>query len=204
MNLLEIVVRGGWVMIPIALVSLVVIALGVARYLTLRRERRELADFLGSWEQLPKPLDRERFLGACRSGPVSVQVLAAILDENSRPRHLSARLETAARGAMARLEAGLGTMATMAAVAPLLGFLGTVTGMIRAFMQIQNLGGNVNASVLAGGIWEALITTAAGLIVGIPALLIHNYLSGLVHSLARQLEQCAELIVQVAGGGDES
>jgi len=79
-------------------------------------------------------------------------------------------------------------MATIAGVAPLTGFLGTVTGMIQAFMRIQELGGNVNATVLAGGIWEALITTAAGLLVGILALLGYNYLVAKVQRFVFELE----------------
>ena len=79
-------------------------------------------------------------------------------------------------------------LATVAGVAPLLGFLGTVTGMISAFMQIQNLQGNVNPSVLAGGIWEALITTAFGLFVGIIAFGFYNYLLNKINRMIFGLE----------------
>ena len=80
------------------------------------------------------------------------------------------------------------TLATVAAIAPLLGFLGTVTGMIQAFMEIQALGGQVNANVLAGGIWEALMTTAAGLTVGIPAMIFYNWLVGRVQHFVFEME----------------
>jgi len=105
------------------------------------------------------------------------------------------RLETAANGALFEAEKGLGALASLAAVAPMLGFLGTVTGMIGAFMQIQSLGGNVNANVLAGGIWEALVTTAAGLVVGIPTVALYNYLTGEVKAIARLLEECSDLML---------
>jgi biopolymer transport protein ExbB len=86
-------------------------------------------------------------------------------------------------------------LGTIAAIAPLIGFLGTVTGMIKAFIQIQTLGGNVDASVLAGGIWEALITTAAGLSIGIPTLIVYNWLQGKVeHHVFEMQESSTELL----------
>lgn len=90
-----------------------------------------------------------------------------------------------------QLEKRMNWLATIASVAPLIGFTGTVTGMIRAFMDIQSLQGNVNPSVLAGGIWEALITTAAGLIVGIIALGFYNYLVGKVDRMVFELENAS-------------
>ena len=82
-------------------------------------------------------------------------------------------------------------LATIAGVAPLIGFTGTVTGMIRAFMDIQSLQGNVNPSVLAGGIWEALITTATGLIVGIIAYGFYNFLLGKINRMIFELENAS-------------
>lgn len=82
-------------------------------------------------------------------------------------------------------------LATIAGVAPLVGFTGTVTGMIRAFMDIQALQGNVNPSVLAGGIWEALITTATGLIVGIIAYGFYNFLIGKINRMVFELENAS-------------
>jgi biopolymer transport protein ExbB len=87
-----------------------------------------------------------------------------------------------------RLERFLPTLALIAHVAPLLGLLGTVTGMIQAFRAIEALEGRVNASVLAGGIWEALLTTALGLAVAIPATVVHNAFQGGVHALVAELK----------------
>jgi len=89
------------------------------------------------------------------------------------------------------LEKRMDVLASIAGIAPMLGFLGTVTGMIDAFQEIQNLQGNVNPSVLAGGIWEALISTAAGLVVGILAYFFYNYLLGLIKRLVNDMEQSA-------------
>ncbi len=194
MSLLEILVRGGWLIIPIALSSVVVIALGIGRYLTLRSERGELSGFLEKWKEAPFGAEPEKYMDACKTGPKPVAEMATTLRRGRFTRQEAAeKIESLARAELSRLETGLGTIATLAAVTPLIGFLGTVTGMIRAFMQIQNLGGNVNANVLAGGIWEALVTTASGLAVGIVALIIHNYLAFLVGKHARLLEQAGDL-----------
>ena len=93
----------------------------------------------------------------------------------------------------------------MASIAPLVGFLGTVTGMIRAFMQVQAHGGNADASLLAGGIWEALITTAAGLTVGIPALIFYNWLQGKVERFVFEMsESSTELLDMLIEPEEES
>ncbi|MEJ2505497.1 MAG: MotA/TolQ/ExbB proton channel family protein, partial [Ignavibacteriaceae bacterium] len=96
---------------------------------------------------------------------------------------------------------------TIAGIAPLLGFLGTVTGMISAFMRIEDLAGTANPSDLAGGIWEALITTAFGLIVGIPALAFYNYLGSAVKRLVGDMETVANDVVDtvhdVSTGSEE-
>jgi biopolymer transport protein ExbB len=113
-------------------------------------------------------------------------------------------IESAGRAEIYQLEKGYGTLATIAGVAPLTGFLGTVTGMIRAFMRIQELGGNVNATVLAGGIWEALITTAAGLVVGILTLLAYNYLVSKVQRFVFQLEVSSSNLLELLTSRSEN
>ena len=89
------------------------------------------------------------------------------------------------------LEKRTDLLASIASIAPMLGFFGTVTGMIRAFQQIQSLQGNVNPSVLAGGIWEALITTATGLLVGIIAVFFYNFLINRINRLVNDMERSA-------------
>ncbi len=94
-------------------------------------------------------------------------------------------------------------LSTLGQVSPLIGFLGTVTGMIRAFMQIEKLGGNVNASVLAGGIWEALITTAVGLSVAIPLYLAYNYLVSRVEEHILEVEESSLELLSILTRRDE-
>ncbi len=195
MSLFDILVRGGWLMIPIALSSIAVIAIGINRWLVLRRESEKLNIFVTNWSILP--VDPERFKAAAQVGPDIVGSIVTLFNYKGSDKR--GEIETLVHTKLEQLESGLGTLATLAAINPLMGFLGTVTGMIRAFMQIQNLGGNVNANVLAGGIWEALITTAAGLVVGIIALVIHNYLAVIVRRATVDLEHIAEIAIRQMG-----
>ncbi|MCD4796221.1 MAG: MotA/TolQ/ExbB proton channel family protein, partial [Candidatus Cloacimonetes bacterium] len=104
-----------------------------------------------------------------------------------------------------RLEKNLGVLATFAAVAPLIGFLGTVTGMVKVFMRIGETGGGVDISLLANGIWEALVTTIGGLTVGIISILFYNYLVGKVEDIAQELEEKTnEFIFNIRGIRDEN
>ena len=95
------------------------------------------------------------------------------------------------------MDKNLRGLAVIGNIAPLLGLLGTVTGMIRAFMKIQRLGGIVDASVLAGGIWEALITTAAGLSVAIPTLVAYHYFEGRIDNIASQIKDVASELLEI-------
>ncbi len=205
MNLLEVLIRGGWIILPILLSSVVVIALGISRYLALKQEKKELARFVTKWKSALPGTDPVNYKASCKMGPSFTNSVSSILEEGvASQADLLSRIETAARQELYRLENGLGTIATLAAATPLLGFLGTVTGMIRAFMQIQKLGGNVNANVLAGGIWEALVTTATGLAVGIVALVIHNYLAGIVKQNTQLIEQAGDITMRIMGASHEA
>src|SRR5699024_1152570 len=118
-------------------------------------------------------------------------------------RDIEKAISNAGKKEIFHLEKRMNWLATIAGVAPLIGFTGTVTGMIEAFMDIQSLQGNVNPSVLAGGIWEALITTAFGLIEGSIALGFYNFLLGKVNRLVYELENAsADFIdlLQTPGG----
>lgn len=98
-----------------------------------------------------------------------------------------------------KLEKNLSTLGIIAHISPLLGLLGTVTGMIRAFIKIQELGGNVDAAVLAGGIWEALLTTAAGLCVAIPAMVAYHYFEGKVDDFSAQMKDAVQSLTEWLG-----
>lgn len=178
----DIVVRGGVLMIPIVLCSIVAVAILIERLWTLRKIRIRSSTFVLQIKYLLLRKDVDGAIALCNKTPGPIAgITKAGLEKINRPRQeIKEAIESAGRREIYFLEKYLVVLGTIAAIAPLLGFLGTVTGMIRAFMQVQVHGGNVDASVLAGGIWEALITTAAGLSVGIPALIFYNWLQGKV------------------------
>jgi biopolymer transport protein ExbB len=191
MSLFSIVAKGGWLMIILGGCSVVALAIFVERLITLRRDEINTRAFLSGVKDRLQESDVEAAVHLSRRTPGPVAAITkAGLERFRRPRaEIKEAIESAGKTAIYQREKYLGILATIATAAPLVGFLGTVTGMIRAFMRIEALGGNVNASVLAGGIWEALITTAAGLTVGIPALIFYNYLQGRVEKFVFQMEE---------------
>ena len=191
MSIFQIIIKGGFMMIPLALCSLIAVAILFERLLSLRKIKINTRTF---GLQVKNMLLRGRVQEAIEfarntPGPIA-KITVAGLNKHNRPRdEIKDAIEAAAQSEVYHLERNLGVLGTVAAVAPLIGFLGTVTGMIRAFMQVQNLGGSVDASVLAGGIWEALITTAAGLSVGIPALIFYNWLQSKVEHHVFEMQE---------------
>lgn len=197
--LFSILVEGGWLMIPITLLSFVAIYVIAERWRALNAMQVDEKRFLSMVEdllrqgntnaavqycdELDKPMSRIMKQGIIRLGRPLIDVEEAIKNAGRKETYL--------------MEKRMDWLATIAGVAPLLGFLGTVTGMIDAFMQIQGLQGNVNPSVLAGGIWEALITTAWGLLVGIIAFGAYNYLLAKINRLVFQLEMASTDFVEL-------
>ena len=189
----DILLHGGWIIIPIGLLSILTVYLLVERLMTLKRASadrsvimQKIRDYVASGniggaqaycETQDKPMTRILKHGLERLGRPISEIQDAV---NAQGKHEAFELETR-----------MNLMATIAGAAPMLGFLGTVTGMIKAFQQIQNLQGNVNPSVLAGGIWEALVSTASGLVVGILAFFFYNFLISRIHRMLNDLEQSA-------------
>lgn len=190
MSLFSVLAKGGWLMIFIGIFSLVAVGIFIERMMVLRKAKINLNAFLIKIRQYLSKSDYDNALVLCSRtpGPIAKVIEKGIKLRGQSREEIKDSIESAGRNEIYQLEKGFGALATIAGVAPLTGFLGTVTGMIQAFMRIQELGGNVNATVLAGGIWEALITTAAGLIVGILTLLGYNYLLTKVQRLVFDME----------------
>jgi biopolymer transport protein ExbB len=206
MNLLSILAKGGWLMIPIGIFSLVALGIFIERLLVLRRSQINFNAFLIKLRQHIINKDMQSALKLCADtqSPIARIMGTGIKRYDQSREEIKDTIESAGRAEIYQLEKGYGTLATIAGVAPLTGFLGTVTGMIRAFMRIQELGGNVNATVLAGGIWEALITTAAGLFVGILTLLAYNYLVSKVQRFVFQLEVSSSNLLELLTSRSEN
>jgi biopolymer transport protein ExbB len=188
--MLEIVQAGGWAMWPIIGCSVVAVAITLERLWTLQERRvlpASVADHV--WELVQQnQLDPKQIQQVHQSSPLG-QVLAAGLAYRHASRDvLKEFVEDTGRHAVHDLERYLGTLGTIAAISPLLGLLGTVFGMIRSFTAITTEG-VANPAVLAGGISEALVATAAGLTVAIPSLIAYRYLRGRVDGLVVKIEK---------------
>lgn len=185
MSLMSILAKGGWTMFAIALVFVVGVFYAIERYIYLRRSSSPTDEILkraGAWisegdtdEAIKEIQDYDT--------PVSRVIVKGLVSGKEQA------MEARAQEELKELENGMGVLASMGAIAPMLGFFGTVLGMIKAFMQIEILGGGVNPSRLAGGIWEALVTTAAGLAVGIIFLVIYNSLSDRLNTIVKDMKR---------------
>lgn len=199
MNLLEIFFKGGIVMWFILLSSVVGLAVVIDRFIVLRRAKINVPAFMVRIRGFIKKKDISGAISYCmqEKSPVANIVRKGLKKYKYGHDRVKEAIENAGSQEISKLEKGLLLLASVAGIAPLLGFLGTVTGMIQAFMTIQDLAGAANPSDLAGGIWEALITTAFGLIVGIPALALYNYFLGSVKKLVGEMETVANDVIDV-------
>jgi len=187
---LELVLAGGWLMIVILLCSVVALAICIERLYALNPRRIAPPQLSVSvWEKLRSGrLGSEQLRKLRESSPLGRILAAGLANAHHGREVMKDSIEEAAAHVVHELERYLNTLGTIAAIAPLLGLLGTVVGMIKVFSEIM-VQGTGNASALAGGISEALITTAAGLSVAIPALAMHRFFTGRVDEIVVGLEQ---------------
>lgn len=191
----DLMVEGGILMIPIILLFMIGTYVIVERWRALNRSHVAPEKFLSTIEEMLKSGKggAANAMNYCDDfdKPIS-RIIKAGIKRLGRPiRDIEDAIDNAGKKEIFFLEKRMNWLATIAGVAPLLGFTGTVTGMIEAFMDIQSLQGNVNPSALAGGIWEALITTAAGLIVGLIAFGFYNFLLGKINRSIFELENAS-------------
>jgi len=188
--MLEIVKSGGWLMLPIIICSVISAAIILERSWTLRQRRvlpRDLTRQVWAWVR-NNELDHEHIRSLHHGSPLG-QILAAGLSNRNRDREIMKEaVQDTGRHVVHDLERYLNPLGTIAAVSPLLGLLGTVIGMVKVFAAITTHGVG-DPAVLAGGISEALITTAAGLSVAIPSLIGYRYLRGRIDALVVQMEK---------------
>lgn len=190
---LDLLFRGGFLMIPIILCSVIGLALILDRFNTYRRLKLDGFTLEGSVRQALGRGDIAAALGYLQDDErAGGQILAEALERfHEGTGSLPGSFALAAGELIRKMEVSLRGIATVAALAPLLGLLGTVIGMIRAFMVIEGQGTNVSPALLAGGIWEALLTTAAGLTVAIPCLMFHNLFQGRIERVEGELSRMA-------------
>jgi biopolymer transport protein ExbB len=201
----EIIKAGGWVMWPIVICSIVALAISVERLWSLQRKRvipRGLVEQVWQWAR-GGVLDTKRLQALRLSSPLGRVLAAGLVNMKYDRGVMKESIEEVGRHVAHELERYLNMLGSIAAVSPLLGLLGTVFGMISMFSAVAEHGAG-NPQALSAGIGQALITTAAGLTVAIPALLMHRYLRGKVQALIVDMEQEAIKMVEILHGERES
>lgn len=199
MTVIDTILRGGWVMLPIFLLSILTIYLFVERLLTVRRAQTDPGSITERVRSYVQSGDIRGALAYCEAQDKPIaRILKQGLERLGRPiAEIQDAVHAAGKYEAFELEKRTDLLASIAGIAPMLGFFGTVTGMIKAFQEIQSLQGNVNPSVLAGGIWEALLTTAAGLVVGILAVFFYNLLLNRINRLVNDMERSATAFIDL-------
>ena len=190
LNLWSLSLKGGFIMIPIMLLSLVTIYIFVERLLVLRDAARQDNTFMQRIKDYIHAGDVESALNLCKKNPTPVaRLIEKGITRLGRPMNdVLVAIENVGNIEVAKLERRFTWIATTAGGAPMLGFLGTVTGMVSAFYSMAAAGEAADITTLSSGIYEALVTTVAGLVVGIIALFAYNYLVSRVNTVVNQLE----------------
>lgn len=189
-NVWELAVKGGWIMIVLALLSVVGVYIFIERFTTLRKAVKQNPRFMQCIRDNVKDDDIKSATNYCMNEdtPIARVVERGLKNINLTAPAIREGLDNSANIEVAALEKGLPILSTIAAVAPMIGFLGTVTGMVQAFWEMANAGNNIDISLLSGGIYEAMVTTVGGLIVGIVAIFAYNFLVVRVDKVQNDLE----------------
>ncbi|MFO7774997.1 MAG: MotA/TolQ/ExbB proton channel family protein [Candidatus Hydrogenedentota bacterium] len=195
----EVIFRGGILMFPIMLCSVVALAITIERFFTLRRAKIDTREFMDTIRTVLRQNRTQEAIEICEEtdGPIARITKAGILKHDRSKDEIREAVEDASHLEIPRLERYMSALATCANIAPLLGLLGTVAGMIKAFAEIQDKEGQVNPSDLAEGIGNALVTTASGLTVAIPTLVIYNYFVSRVENMILEMEVSSSELVEL-------
>ncbi|MEL6590432.1 MAG: MotA/TolQ/ExbB proton channel family protein [Bacteroidota bacterium] len=193
-SIFDSLIEGGWAMIPLAILLILAIFIFIERYLNIRKADGDSEEFMRQVRKYVLAGNIEAAKGLCESvnDPFSRMIYKGISRLGSASlKDIEGSIENVANLEVYRLERRISLLATVAGAAPMIGFFGTVLGMIKAFNEIRDLGGNADAAALAGGISEAMVTTASGLVVGIIAYLAYNSLVALINKVVFKLELTA-------------
>ena len=197
----DIIVKGGVLMWPILLCSIISVAIILERLYHFHRIRINIPEFFVSIRGLLRKKKVEEALDLCQNTQAPIgRILACGIQNHRKDAQIQEKaISRVGSWEVRGLEKHLRGLAIIGNITPLIGLLGTVVGMIRAFVKIQELGGRVDASVLAGGIWEALLTTAAGLTVAIPTLVAYHYFEGKIDNMSCWMNEIASELLEFLG-----
>jgi biopolymer transport protein ExbB len=189
-NLIELLMQGGWIMIPLFLLSFLAIYIFIERYLAIKRASREDKSFMNRIKDYIHEGRIDSALTLCQShnNPISRMIEKGITRIGRPLQDVNTAIENVGNLEVSRLEKGLPVLATVSGGAPMIGFTGTVIGMIKSFWEMSNAGSNIEVDMLAGGIYTALVTTVTGLIVGIIAYFAYNWLVARVEKVVFKME----------------
>lgn len=190
LSIWELSLKGGIIMIPIVLLSIVAVYVFIERFIALTKASKEDSNFMNNIRDFMHNGRLDSALSLCRNNQTPIaRMIEKGLQRLGRPLpDINAAIENVGSLEVAKLEKNLSTLATCAGAAPMLGFLGTVTGMVSAFYDMSMAGNNIDIQLLSSGIYEAMVTTVAGLIVGILAYLCYNLLVARVQKIVFTLE----------------
>ncbi|MCB5278843.1 MAG: MotA/TolQ/ExbB proton channel family protein [Candidatus Cloacimonadaceae bacterium] len=193
MSVFSLMLRGGILMYLLVLISIAVIAIVLEKYRQIVKVRKGNKTLLDALCNLNDSDELKSALAAeVQSSPLKVMLDKLFNAQTDEDALINQSMEAAAQAELHKMEKGLGWLSTFAAIAPLIGFLGTVIGMVRVFMTIQtHSSGGVDISLLAGGIWEALLTTVGGLIVGIVAIIFYNDIVQNLEDIVKTMQESA-------------
>lgn len=190
MSLWDMALKGGWIMAVLALLSIVCFYIFFERLAALRKASKDDPHFMERIRDYVHSGELKSAVNYCRmtNTPASRMIEKGLSRIDRSATDVQAAIENAGNLEVAKLERHLPVMATIASGAPMIGFLGTVTGMVQAFWEMSNAGNNIDITLLSSGIYQAMITTVGGLIVGIAAMFAYNYLVGKVDNIVNEME----------------
>ena len=197
--ILDLVMRGGWIMAIIGVLSVVAFYIFFERYFIIGRAARQDKNFMNNIRTYihEGKLESAKALCVTNNSPIGRMIDKGLTRIGKPLNDINAAIENVGKLEVSRLEKNVAGLATIAGAAPMLGFLGTVIGMIRAFYDMSMAGNNINIDLLSRGIYQAMITTVGGLIVGIIAYIFYNILVARVEKVVYQLELTASEFMDV-------
>lgn len=190
-NIWELATKGGWIMIVLALLSIFVIYLFVERYITLNKAlKQDTTVFMDRVKDCIHNNDLQGAKNICEANDSPIgRMIGKGLSRLGRPLNdINQAVENVGKMEIAKMESGVSMIATISNLAPSIGFLGTVTGMVKAFFDMAHAGNNIDIQMLSGGIYEAMITTVGGLIVGLLASFLYSLIVGKINKMVFILE----------------
>jgi biopolymer transport protein ExbB len=190
-NLFSLLLKGGIVLIPLVLFSVIAVYITVERYLTIKKASKLDQNFMANIKDMVLSGNIKGAKALCeRTNSPIASMLGKGISRIGKPlQDINTAIQNSGNIEINKLEKGMPTLATVSGAAPMIGFLGTVTGMVKAFYNMSQAGSNLTVSLLAGGIYEALVTTVVGLIVGIFAYVAYNQLTAMIEKIVHQMEQ---------------